>query len=61
MKFLKVGANHLNDVWGYAFMGNSNVVDIRISGMCEKKLHSCFPDELEQSRGIGLKSRRHEN
>lgn len=41
----------MNDVWGYAFLGNSNLVDVYIRYV-RKKLHTSFP-AIRTIRGVG--------
>ncbi|MGQ7887546.1 response regulator transcription factor [Paenibacillus sp. WC2504] len=41
----------MNDVWGYAFLGNSNLVDVYIRYV-RKKLHTSFPT-IRTIRGVG--------
>lgn len=41
----------MNDVWGYAFLGNSNLVDVYIRYV-RKKLHTSFPP-IRTIRGVG--------
>lgn len=41
----------MNDVWGYSFLGNSNVVDVYIRYV-RKKLHTSFP-RIRTIRGVG--------
>ncbi|WP_277600921.1 response regulator transcription factor [Paenibacillus whitsoniae] len=41
----------LNEVWGYIFLGNSNIVDVYIRYL-RKKLNSSFPN-IRTIRGVG--------